>query len=90
MTIALIVMASSASIIPAWFAELFPTRVRASGMAIPYSIAVALTGGTAPYLQLWLGSHGLSAVFTGYVVLLGAITVLTVRRTQETKGIALH
>jgi MHS family alpha-ketoglutarate permease-like MFS transporter len=90
MTIALIVMASSASIIPAWFAELFPTRVRASGMAIPYSIAVALTGGTAPYLQLWLGSHGLSAVFTGYVVLLGAITVLTVWRTRETKGIALH
>jgi MHS family alpha-ketoglutarate permease-like MFS transporter len=90
MTIALIVMASSASIIPAWFAELFPTRVRASGMAIPYSIAVALTGGTAPYLQLWLGSHGLSAVFTGYVMVLGAISALTVWRTRETKGIALH
>ncbi|MGY1644252.1 MFS transporter [Geodermatophilus sp. SYSU D00703] len=86
MSLALVVMASSASMVPAWFAELFPTRVRASGMAIPYSIAVALTGGTAPYLQTWLGSRGQEDLFTGYVVVLGLVTLLTVWRTRETRG----
>jgi MFS transporter, MHS family, alpha-ketoglutarate permease len=89
MSLALVVMASSASIVPAWFAELFPTRVRASGMAIPYSIAVALTGGTAPFLQTWLGSRGQEDLFTAYVVVLGVVTLLTVLRTRETRGIEL-
>ncbi|MGY1593467.1 MFS transporter [Geodermatophilus sp. SYSU D00708] len=89
MSLALVVLASSASMVPAWFAELFPTRVRASGMAIPYSIAVALTGGTAPYLQTWLGSRGQEDLFTGYVVVLGVVTLLTVWRTRETRGTEL-
>jgi MHS family alpha-ketoglutarate permease-like MFS transporter len=89
MSVALVVMASTASIVPAWFAELFPTRVRASGMAIPYSIAVALTGGTAPYLQTWLGSRGQESLFTGYVVALGLVTLLTVVHTRETRGVEL-
>ena len=30
------------------FAELFPTRVRTSGIGIPYAVCAAIFGGTAP------------------------------------------
>ncbi len=33
-------------------AELFPTHVRALGVAFPYAIAVSVFGGTAEYLAL--------------------------------------
>jgi MHS family alpha-ketoglutarate permease-like MFS transporter len=51
MAIALIFMAFVTSILAALFAEMFPTHVRASGMAVPYSIAVVLFGDAAQYLQ---------------------------------------
>ncbi|GAA4701424.1 hypothetical protein GCM10023215_45430 [Pseudonocardia yuanmonensis] len=35
---------------PAYFAELFPTAVRASGIGVPYSFIAAIFGGTAPYI----------------------------------------
>jgi hypothetical protein len=66
MALALFVLAAVTSIVPALMAEQFPTRVRASGFAFPYSIAVALTGGTAPYLQTFLAGQGLSTLFIGY------------------------
>ncbi|MFF1946059.1 MFS transporter [Rhodococcus qingshengii] len=89
MSVALVVMASVSAIGPAWFAELFPTSVRASGLGIPYSIAVALTGGTAPYLQAWLADRNQEYLFTAYVVVLAAISLFTVLCTRETRGISL-
>jgi MHS family alpha-ketoglutarate permease-like MFS transporter len=89
MAIALVVHASVTSIVPALMAEQFPTRVRACGFAFPYSIAVALTGGTAPYLQTYLAGRGLSALFIGYSIALLAVTLATVFTLRETKGIPL-
>jgi MHS family alpha-ketoglutarate permease-like MFS transporter len=89
MSVALFVHASVASIVPAIMAEQFPTRIRASGFAFPYSIAVALTGGTAPYLQTWLAGRGLSALFIVYSIALLAVTLATVFTLRETKGMAL-
>lgn len=86
MGIALAIHASAAALLPAVFSELFPTRVRAVGMAVPYSIAVALFGGTAPYLQTWLGSRGLSWMFTAYVMVLCAGTLVTVLKMPETRA----
>jgi MHS family alpha-ketoglutarate permease-like MFS transporter len=49
MTIALVTISASTAINPAVMAELFPTGIRAAGLALPNAIAVALFGGTAPY-----------------------------------------
>jgi MHS family alpha-ketoglutarate permease-like MFS transporter len=38
-------------------AEQFPTEVRTVGIAVPYAAAVAVFGGTAPYVTTWLLSH---------------------------------
>jgi MFS transporter, MHS family, proline/betaine transporter len=39
---------------PALLAELFPTRIRFTGMAISYNFSTALFGGTAPMVAMWL------------------------------------
>ncbi|MGW1678282.1 MFS transporter [Saccharopolyspora sp. NPDC002376] len=89
MSIALIFLAMSTSIGPAVYAELFPTRIRAVGLAVPYSIAVALFGGTAPYLQTFFASQGMASAFTWYSIGLGLISGLVVLSLPETKGIDL-
>ncbi len=90
MSIALFVHASVAAILPALFAEMFPARVRASGMALPYSLAVAATGGTASYLQTYLASVGLASVFTWYAIALLAVGLVVAVRMPETRGTSLE
>ncbi len=37
--------------------ELFPTRIRFSGIGVSYNIALAIFGGTAPLVSTWLVSR---------------------------------
>lgn len=90
MSIAMALIAISAAIAPAALAELFPTHLRASGFAVPYSLAVALTGGTAPYLQAWLSSRGFGDVFLGYSVVLLVLMAVVAAFMPETKGKSLE
>jgi MFS transporter, MHS family, alpha-ketoglutarate permease len=66
--------------------ELFPTRVRASGAGFPYSLTVALFGGTAPLVGTALIDAGNAAVFGWYmsVLALGS-TLVYVFVLKETK-----
>jgi MHS family alpha-ketoglutarate permease-like MFS transporter len=48
-------------------AEMFPAEVRAMGVGLPYAIANALAGGTAPYVALWFKNQGIETVFYWYV-----------------------
>jgi MHS family alpha-ketoglutarate permease-like MFS transporter len=48
-------------------AEMFPAEVRAMGVGLPYAIANALAGGTAPYVALWFKNRGIETVFYYYV-----------------------
>ncbi|WP_215490549.1 MFS transporter [Streptomyces himastatinicus] len=86
MSIAGVLLAIVTSILPAFLAELFPTHVRASGIGLPYSVAVGLCGGTAPYLQTWLGNTGHGDLFIGYTMVLLLIGAAVVLATPETKG----
>ena len=86
MSVMLVFIAASAAIVPAVYAELFPTSIRTIGVGVPYSICVALFGGTAPYLQTWLGTIGLSNVFNIYAVALLIVSALFVFTIPETKG----
>ena len=86
MTIALIFIAGFVSIAPAVFAEMFPTAIRAAGLGVPYSIAVALFGGTSPYLQAWFASIGAPGAFYWYAIGLAVISVITIVLMPETRG----
>lgn len=90
MTIALILIGAFVSIGPAVFAEMFPTHIRAAGLGVPYSIAVALFGGTAPYLQTFFAEKGVPNAFNWYAMALGVVSIITVWSLQETKGIDLR
>ena len=70
---ALLVVAFYSSVNAVVKAELFPTEVRALGVALPYSIANALFGGTAEYVALAFKQAGNESGFYTYVtVVIGA------------------
>ena len=48
-------------------AELFPTSIRAMGVGFPYAVTVALFGGTAEYIALYLKNIGHETAFYWYV-----------------------
>jgi MFS transporter, MHS family, alpha-ketoglutarate permease len=86
----LVFLAAGAAISPAVYAELFPTRVRTLGVAVPYAFVVAIFGGTAPYLQTLFASLALPAAFGVYTVILLVISLLVITRLPETKAISLN
>lgn len=90
MIVALFFIGGACAIVPAVFAEMFPTSIRTIGVGVPYSIAVAAFGGTAPYLQEWLGTHVGSSAFVGYTVVLLLVSAAVVLTMPETKGKDLH
>ncbi len=68
-------------------AELFPTRVRYSGMGIAFSFTAALVGGTTPYMAAWLISATGSPNAPAYLLMGSAvITLLTLLTMRETSG----
>jgi MHS family alpha-ketoglutarate permease-like MFS transporter len=47
-------------------AELFPASLRATGVGLPYAVAVSFFGGTAEYVALWFKSRGFESGFYYY------------------------
>ena len=70
-------------------AELFPTDIRALGVALPYALANTIFGGTAEYVALWLKDAGHEPWFYIYISVLSAIYLLCVLRMRETKDHSL-
>jgi MHS family proline/betaine transporter-like MFS transporter len=70
---------------PAFYAEIFPTRVRYTALSIGYNIAVAIFGGFAPFIATFLvhatGSNTAPAI---YVISAAIVTVVILLRTRET------
>lgn len=89
MTIALALVGAACAVAPALYAEMFPTGIRAAGLGVPYSISVALFGGTAPYLQTLFAEIGRPGLFLGYAVALLIVSGVTVYLLPETRGIDL-
>ncbi|MGO4673403.1 MFS transporter [Bosea sp. 2YAB26] len=87
--IGLAVWAIIASIYPTLIAEQIPTQQRALGVGFLSSLSVAIFGGTAPYLNAWLSSIGLSWVFSLYIMVLGALAVIAAIMIRETRGVPL-
>lgn len=85
----LAVWAIIAAIYPAIVAEQVPTRQRALGVGFMASLSVAIFGGTAPYLNQWLGSIGLDWVFSLWVAFLGFLAVIAAFVIKETARVPL-
>ncbi|WP_065966499.1 MFS transporter [Streptomyces sparsogenes] len=84
---ALVVITGYTSINAVVKAELFPTHVRALGVALPYALANALFGGTAEYVALWFKNAGAESGFYWYVSGCAAVSLvvyLTMRETRDT------
>ena len=62
--------------LPALMAELFPARMRATGLSVSYSVAVAVFGGFAPFISVWLIEASGSATAPGYYLIVAAIISL--------------
>jgi len=66
-------------------AELFPTSVRAMGVGFPYAVTVALFGGTAEYVALYLKSIGHEAAFYWYVTACIGVSLLVYALMRDTR-----
>ena len=70
-------------------AELFPTHVRALGVALPYALANAAFGGTAEYVALWFKDTGVESWFYIYVAVAMAVAAIITSRLPNTNATKL-
>ncbi len=71
-------------------AELFPTEIRALGVALPYAVTVSLFGGTAEYLALSAKNAGHESWYFWYVtacIAMSLVVYVTMPETQRTSRI---
>ncbi|OYU47600.1 MAG: alpha-ketoglutarate transporter [Rhizobiales bacterium PAR1] len=87
--IALLIVSGYTSINAVVKAELFPTEVRALGVALPYAVTVSLFGGTAEYIALWCKSIGHEAWFYWYVAGCVACSLLVYVAMPDTRETSL-
>ncbi|MEU1852641.1 MFS transporter [Streptomyces sp. NPDC019990] len=80
----MVLLTGFTSISAAVNAEVFPPRVRAAGIGFPYSLTVALFGGTAPYVGTLFKELGHSGLFPWYVAVLCLLSSVVYLRLPET------
>ena len=79
----LIAMFSGAG--PAAIAEIFPTRNRSTWMTTGYALAVAIFGGFAPFISVWLISTlGSPIAHTYYLVAAAVVSTIVIWQLRET------
>ncbi len=75
---------------PAIMAEMFPTRMRYSGVSLGYQVTSIVAGSLAPIIAVrLLDSYGSSVPIAWYLVGVAAITLVAVAFTRETYGLDL-
>lgn len=85
MSVALCAIGAILAVMPAMMAELFPTGMRAAGVGVPYSIAVAAFGGTAAYVQTFFAERGTPDLFQWYTLALLAVSIAALITIPETR-----
>lgn len=71
----MLVLSGFTAISAAVNAETIPTHVRSAGIGFPYSLTVAVFGGTAPFVGTLLKGWGVPELFGWYVVVLCLISL---------------
>lgn len=80
----MVLLTGFTSISAAVNAEMFPARVRAAGIGFPYSLTVALFGGTAPYVGTLFKEWDVPGLFPWYVAVLCLVSSAVYLRLPET------
>jgi MHS family alpha-ketoglutarate permease-like MFS transporter len=74
-------------------AELFPTSIRAMGVGFPYAVTVALFGGTAQWVALYLKDIGHATAFYWYVtgcIFVSLMVYALMRDTRHESAMRRH
>ncbi|HEV7259538.1 MAG TPA: MFS transporter [Bosea sp. (in: a-proteobacteria)] len=74
-------------------AELFPTSIRATGVAVPYALTVSIFGGTAPAIALWFKQQGHEHYFFYYlagIIFISLLVYSTMRDTKHSSAMHRH
>ncbi|MEO7530006.1 MAG: MFS transporter [Sediminibacterium sp.] len=82
---ALLIVSGYTSINAVVKAELFPAKIRALGVGFPYSVTVALFGGTAEYFALWFKNAGNESGYYWYTSGCIFISLLVYLFMKDTK-----
>ncbi|MEP7347915.1 MAG: MFS transporter, partial [Gemmatimonadaceae bacterium] len=70
---------------PAAIAEIFPTRRRSTWMTTGYALSVAIFGGFAPFISVWLiGYFNSPTVHTFYLMAAAAVSTVVIAAMPET------
>jgi MHS family alpha-ketoglutarate permease-like MFS transporter len=67
-------------------AELFPTVIRATGVGLPYALAVSVFGGSAEYIALWFKNQGIESGFYWYATAVIFCSLLVYFLMPDTKA----
>ncbi|MBB4683643.1 MFS transporter [Amycolatopsis jiangsuensis] len=87
---ALVIVTGYTSINAIVKAELFPTRIRAIGVGLPYALTVAIFGGTAELIAQALKKAGHESLFFWYVagcILVSVVVYATMRETSRSSAL---
>ena len=74
-------------------AELFPTKVRATGVGLPFATTTSIFGGPAEFIALWFKSIGHEVWFSYYltaVISVALLVAITMRDTKRHSAIGRH
>jgi MHS family alpha-ketoglutarate permease-like MFS transporter len=69
-------------------AELFPTSIRATGIAVPYALTVSVFGGTAPMIALYFKQNGVESWFFYYLAGMICLSLIVYVTMRDTKSIS--
>jgi MHS family alpha-ketoglutarate permease-like MFS transporter len=83
--VALIIVSGYTSINAIVKAELFPAQIRALGVGLPYALTVAIFGGTAEYIALWLKDFHHEEYYYWYITGCIFISLLVYIGMKDTK-----
>jgi MFS family permease len=82
---------AQSGILPAYFAEQFPTSVRYTGSALSYTGANLIFAGPTPFVAAWIAekSNGSNAGLTAFCVTLVFVSFTALLMSPETRGVDL-
>jgi MHS family proline/betaine transporter-like MFS transporter len=86
-TIIGVLVAGYMGALPALMSELFPTRMRTTGLSISYSLGVAIFGGFAPAINAWLIELTGSKLAPGFYLMFAAVVSLVALGAARRLGI---
>jgi MHS family proline/betaine transporter-like MFS transporter len=73
--------------LPALMSEMFPTRMRTTGLSVSYSFGVAIFGGFAPFINAWLiqttGSKVAPSFYLMFAAAISLLGLMAVRRLDR-------